>query len=81
MNQQFPSEVLNIILEYTGHHKYRSGQYMKQIIVTTRRYRVFKILFDKIIRERNLKSFAVLHVSPQTKYVVFDSYNSGLNRL
>ena len=77
-----PTEIANIILEYTGYHKCRSGQYMRQIICTSRKYRFFKILFDKIIRERSqYQSFAVLKVSPLTKYVVFNSHSVSNGRL
>jgi hypothetical protein len=77
-----PTEITNIILEYTGYHKCRSGQYMRQIICTSRKYRIFKILFDKIIRSRSqYQSFAVLKLSPITKYIVFNSYAANNGRL
>jgi hypothetical protein len=77
-----PTEIANIILEYTGYHKCRSGQYMRQIICTSRKYRLFKILFDKIIRTRSqYQSFAVLNVSPLTKYIVFNSHGINNGRL
>ena len=77
-----PSDIVNIILEFTGYHKRRNGQYMKQIIRTTKTYRVIKRLFNRIVKNRGIKQgFAVLHVSPLTKYVIFDSHASGLGRL
>lgn len=82
LEQFLPIEIANIILEYTGYHKCRSGQYMRQIICTSKKYRMFKILFDKIIRARSKnQSFAVLKVSPLTKYIVFDSHASSNGRL
>lgn len=77
-----PSDIANIILEYTGYHKRRNGQYMPQIQRTTKSYRIIKRLFNRIVKNRGIKQgFVVLHVSPLTKYVVFDSHASGLGRL
>jgi hypothetical protein len=81
MSQLLPTDVINIILEYTGHHKCRNGKYMTQIDKISKKYRPIKRLFRRIVRDGYGKGFAVLHVSPITMYVVFDSYNSGLNRL
>jgi hypothetical protein len=76
-----PLDITNIILEYIGYHKCRSGCYMKQIVKISAKYRVIKILFDKIVRNRNNKSYAVLRMSPLTKYVVVSSGNYVVGRL
>ena len=34
-----PNEIMNIILEFSGFHKFRNGKFMKQIDKTTRSYR------------------------------------------
>jgi hypothetical protein len=82
LNQMVPSDIANIILEYTGYHKCRNGQYMPQIVRTTKIYRTARRLLNRTISHRTANNgFAILYVSPLTKYIVFDSYKSALCRL
>jgi hypothetical protein len=80
--QMVPSDIANIILEFTGYHKRRNGQYMPQILRTTKSYRAIKRLFNRIVKNGIIKQgFAVLNVSPLTKYIVFDSHAVSNGRL
>ena len=82
LNQIVPLDIANIILEYTGYHKCRNGQYMPQIARSSKIYRTVRRLFNRTISHKTANNgFVVLKVSPTTKYIVFDSYKSALCRL
>ena len=82
LNQMVPSDIANIILEYTGYHKRRNGQYMKQIQRTTKIYLTFVRRFNRTISHRTANNgFAILKVSPTTKYAIFNSHAGSIGRL
>ncbi len=77
-NIKVPTEITNIILEFTGFHKFRNGKFMKQIDKTTRGYR----RIQKYIRMRNpFQSYASLKISKTTSIMIFDQYATEFGRL
>ena len=85
LNQMVPPDIANIILEYTGYHKRRNGQYMPQIVKTTKIYFTFVRRFNRTISHRTANNgygyYAILKVSPTTKYAIFSSHVVSNGRL
>ena len=49
---KLPIEIINVILEYSGHHKWRNGKYMKQIdIDNNSKYKDILYIPQKILIE------------------------------
>jgi hypothetical protein len=83
--QMVPLDIANIILEYTGYHKRRNGQYMPQIVKTTKIYLTFVRRFNRTISHRrtanNAYGYIILKVSPTTQYAIFNSHAVSNGRL
>lgn len=78
LNIFVPNELSAIILEFSGFHKLRNGQFMKQIDKTTRSY----LRIHRCIASRDLtKTYAVLHLSKNTKVVIFNQFANKHGRL
>ena len=78
LNKFFPDDIASYILEFSGFHKLRNGQFMKQIDKTTRGYRRIK----RCIGSRDLKkTYAVLHMSKNTRVFIFDQFANKHGRL
>jgi hypothetical protein len=78
LNIFVPDDITSHILEFSGFHKLRNGKFMKQIDKTTRGYRRIK----KCIDSRDLtKTYAVLHMSKNTKVFIFDQFANKHGRL
>lgn len=78
LNRFVPDDISSSILEFSGFHKLRNGQFMKQIDKTTRGYKRIK----RSIASRDLtKTYAVLHLSKNTKVVLFNQFANKHGRL
>jgi hypothetical protein len=78
LNNFVPNDISSSILEFSGFHKLRNGQFMKQIDKTTRGYRRIK----RCIASRDLtKTYAVLHMSKNTKVVLFNQFANKHGRI
>ena len=78
LNIFVPDDISCSILEFSGFHKLRNGQFMKQIDKTTRGYRRVK----RCIASRDLtKTYAVLNLSKNTKVVMFNQFANKHGRL
>jgi hypothetical protein len=78
LNRFVPDDISSSILEFSGFHKLRNGQFMKQIDKTTRGYRRIK----KCVDSKDLtKTYAVLNLSKNTKVVMFNQFANKHGRL
>jgi len=78
LNNFVPNDISSSILEFSGFHKLRNGQFMKQIDKTTRGYR----RIQRCIASRDLtKTYAVLHMSKNTKVVLFNQFANKHGRI
>jgi hypothetical protein len=78
LNLFVPNDISCYILEFTGFHKLRNGQFMKQIDKKTRCYR----RINRCIASRDLtKTYAVLHMSKHTTVFMFDQFANKHGRL
>jgi hypothetical protein len=78
LNLFVPNDISSSILEFSGFHKLRNGQFMKQIDKTTRGYMRIK----RCIASRDLtKTYAVLRMSKNTTVFVFDQFANKHGRL
>lgn len=79
-----PTDITNLILEFTGYHKFRkgfiNGRFMKQLVLTSKRITKFHKRF--LARPKMRNGYVVLHFSDEVRIVLFpQTYNipSGHN--
>ena len=78
LNIFVPHDITSHILEFSGFHKLRNGQFMKQIDKTTKSYRRIK----RCIASRDFtKTYALLRMSKNTNVFVFDQFANKHGRL
>jgi hypothetical protein len=85
LSLQLPIDLANLILEFSGYHKFRDGQYVKQIDMNSRLVnRLYQAL---LLRPLMKNGYVILHFTDencvvlyQTRYNIHTGYNSS-NRI
>ena len=60
-----PKEIINIILEYIGYHKYRNGKYIKQL---NKNSPIYKSLFNMELIKDGMVELFVKYVKRKSYY-------------
>jgi len=81
-----PIELTNLILEFFGYHKFRNGQYLKQIDMSSRL--IDRLYRELLLRPRMRDGFVILRFTDdncialfQTAYYIYSDFNGFCPRL
>ena len=75
-----PIDIANLILEFSGYHKFRNGIYIKQLDVNCRQ--IVELHTRFLARPQMKNGYVILHFSDETTIALFlQTYNicSGYN--
>jgi len=64
-----PIEINNLILEFTGYHKFRNGKYLKQLDVNCAQ--IMKLQERLLVRPLMENGFVILRFNDDSKLVLF----------
>ena len=72
-----PLDITNLILEFSGHHKFRNGKYLKQLDVNCSR--IVELQERLLTRPQIRYGYVILRFTDATKMVLFDHTYNYLN--
>ena len=81
-NLPLPLDITNVILEFSGYHKFRTGKYLKQLDVNCSQ--IVELQERLLTRPWMRNGYVILRFSDQVSIVLFhhtNSYISYNNRL
>jgi hypothetical protein len=86
LSLHLPIELTNLILEFFGYHKFRNGQYLKQIDMSSRL--IDRLYRGLLLRPRMKDGFVILRFTDdncialfQTTYYIYSDFNGFCPRL
>jgi len=86
MSVILPEDLINLILEFTGYHKFRNGKYLKQLNMKSQL--VNRLYRELLLRPQMKEGFVILRFTDdncialfQTSYYIYSDFNGFCPRL